>query len=588
MEENWTTEELQRKQMETKANTGLIELVKDESVQSRSEERREHGSAGVNFMDNLGMFFQSGDILPPWWSTRRDAALSSFWKNVNVLSGAMYAMSAKMSTIPFRVEPRDMGIQSHIREAAKFERRLKESVDFGVGWQTFFTKQMLSLLGQDNGRFMEIIDLSPNKAGPVRGQAISVAHLDPSRCQRTGDSQFPVIYNDTDGKRRKLHYTRVAFDSQLPSERVDMFEVGFCAVGRSSSYGQNMLDIAQYKEEKLGSRPLRGLMVVGGGLDAAAVGASLEIAAGMSDNRGLQRFSMLPIVGNADIENPETAVNLVSLSDLPDGFSEKDSTAIAMAAISLAFGVDARELWPGMDSRATQADAILSHVKQRGKGPGQIIAQTETMFNNYFLPSYLKLVFDYQDDAQDRQQAEIQFERARSRKLNLENSITDNRYERQQMALTGEMSRNQFENLELENGRLPNGQDLLTLYFRDEDVYKEILTLPGISNPTDVLSNDAEPVLRAISKQRSVALEMLANETRQIEERQIRESLAALQALADEYLQVEEEKVEAAQEVSDIDVDPQEGQRFAAQKPKSSSENPALGANESLNVTMES
>jgi len=38
-----------------------------------------------------------------------------------------------------------------------------------------------------------------------------------------------------------------------------------------------MLDMSQYKEEKLGSRPLRGLMVAGGGLDAEQVGLALEI-----------------------------------------------------------------------------------------------------------------------------------------------------------------------------------------------------------------------------------------------------------------------------------------------------------------------
>ena len=62
---------------------------------------------------------------------------------------------------------------------------------------------------------------------------------------------------------------------------------------------------------------------------------------------------------------------------LPDGFDEQTSILYGMAAIALAFGVDARELFPAMSAGATRADALLQHLKQRGKGPGQILQMTE-------------------------------------------------------------------------------------------------------------------------------------------------------------------------------------------------------------------
>jgi hypothetical protein len=541
--------------LETKANIPLVEEVRQESIQSRFKDD-ELGEAGVGGISSIlerqiAYFFQSSDTLPPWWSPTRDQALSEFWKTVNLLSGAMYAMVSKMTTIPFHIEPCDTAITSHYKIADTFERRLKESADGGVGWGQFYSKQIQSLLGQDNGRFMEIIDSSPNKAGPIMGPALSVAHLDPSRCMRTSDPVYPVVYTNEDGTRRKLHWTRVAFEAQLPSERVSMLGIGVCAVSRSSSYGRNLLDMTQYKEEKLGSRPTRGIMLAGGGLDPKAVGMALEVVAGQSDNRGLKRFSLMPIVGDAEIEEP--SLELISLSTLPDGFNEETGTDIAMAAIALAFGVDARELWPGQQRGTTRADAILSHIKQRGKGPGQIIAETERMFDNWFLPKFLKMVFDFQDDAQDRQRAEINRERSLARKNDMTLGVTDSRVERERMVYDGSISADQFKNLELGDGRLPDGLPLGTLFYRKEETYAHILTLPNISNPVNIRANDPEKVLNAISSQLAIAQEILANESRQIQTRQAREAIAALEWLQSEYESaLAKTQIEQTQEQQDV------------------------------------
>jgi hypothetical protein len=312
-----------------------------------------------------------------------------------------------------------------------------------------------------------------------------------------------------------------------------MFGVGLCAVSRSGGYAQQMLDIAQYKEEKLGSRPMRGIILTGGGLDAESVGKAIAIASGQTDTRGLKRFAWLPIVGSSDIEEP--TLELINLSSLPDQFDEQVATEIAMAAIALAFGTDARELWPGMQAASTRADALLSHIKQRGKGPGHILQETERMFNNWYLPRYLKLVFDFQDDAQDRQKAEIRKERASTRKVDIDNRVTNERIEREHMLKEGELSSAQFEIMELEDGRLPDGTPIEVLFYRDEDVFSALLTLSGISSPLDFRANDPEAVLTQISINIAAGYEMLSSETRQVQKRQITQSIAALKFIETEY-----------------------------------------------------
>jgi hypothetical protein len=311
-------------------------------------------------------------------------------------------------------------------------------------------------------------------------------------------------------------------------------------------------------------------MVAKGGLDAESVGKALAVAAGQADNRGLQRFSLMPIIGSSDIEDAE--IDLVSLSSLPDGFDEETWTVIAMAAIALAFGVDAREIWPQQQSGATKADAVLSHIKQRGKGPGHIIAETERMFNGWYLPRNLRMVFDFQDDAQDRQRAEISVERAKARQSNLEFEVTGVREERLSMVTDGSLTDAQFKNLELKDGRLPDGKPLDTLFFREEPAYTEILTLPGIPNPTDIRANDVEKVLDAISSQRTVALKILSETTGEIKKRQTTEALAALDFLAEEYRLSQFASQEETEPDGSLRVDSQEGQRRDARGADSSSD----------------
>lgn len=528
-----------------KSNIPLVESARAQSIQKRG--KNDDIASAVSFITGL---FTAADTLPRWWSASRDNALEDLWRTSDLLSGAMYTMGAKMSTISFHIEPRDMAITSHLRDAEQFEQRIHDSAEWGKGWGEFFEKQVVSLLAQDNGRFMEIIDLSKNKNGPLIGPAISVAHLDPSLCTRTSNPQFPVNYRSTDGKIHRLHWTRVAFNASLPSIKIEMLGVGTCAVSRSASYAQHMLDIAKYKEEKIGSRPHRSLVVVGGGLDGEQVGVALDVTARETDNRNLSRYALTPIVGDAMIEKP--TIELIDFASLPDGFDEKDATSIAMAAIALAFGVDARELWPGMQQGATRADALLSHIKQRGKGPGHILQETERMFNQWYLPAHLRMVFDFQDDAQDRQKAEIRKERAQTRKIDIDLEVTSDRVERERMVKEGELTTAQFKDLELQEGRLPDGTPLEILFFRSDPIYQDLLTIPSFPQPLDLRANDPELILDAISKKLPEAYDILSNENRQIQMRQIRESVAALkfiQSLYEDLLFLQEQEELAEQEL---------------------------------------
>lgn len=446
-------------------NSSLVVESVNNSIQELPKQPVEYGS-GLNIMSLL---WKSRDIIPPWWSTSRDIELRKFWKQCDQLAGVMYTFQSKMTTIPFRVVPRDLSIKQHSKIADEYTRLLYEASEFGKGWNSFYSPFLEDLTGQDNGAFAEVIG-GGDKSGPIVGPAISVAHLDSANCTRTGNPIFPVVYVDPDSQKSyKMHYTRVMTASQLPSANSRMHGVGLCAISRCVNIAQNLIDISIYKQEKLGSRPQRKMLITQGGLTPEDVANSFAKAEVSMNSQGLSRYSKTVVVGSQD--TPMANIVEVDLANMPDGFDEETTIVLGMATIALAWGMDARELFPSSKDGGTKADAIISHIKQRGKAPGQTLEIMEFLFNQKFLPPFLKMVFDYQDDAEDRQQAEIRNIRAQGRDRDMRGAITNKRVEREKMLQGGELTESQFEELELEDGRLDDGNSVLILFHSNDKDY---------------------------------------------------------------------------------------------------------------------
>ena len=512
----------------------ILETLEEHTIQKPTKV-----DGGMGFMM---WAMPSTGLLPPWWSKMRDKKLREFWKKVDYLSGAINAYLAKLTTIPIQIEPRDMTLKTHVKLADKFNMMLDRDAEFVQSWITFYGKFLLDQTTQDNGSFGEVIGEGPPD-GPIRGMPLGLAQLDSLRCTRTGDPEFPVRYAHTDGKLYKLHYTRVIFTSQMPSPAKEMLNVGFSAVSRCSNIAQSMLDVITYKQEKLGSRPIRGLAITRGGLDPDTVRDSLRLAESRMNAMGLKRFSKIVITGASTA--PEAGIDFIDFANLPDGFDEKSATVIGMAAIALALGMDPRDLWPAMETGTTKAEAALQHMKQRGKTLGQTLKMTENLLNYKFLPPTLKATFDYQDDAQDAQRAEIRSVRSTRRSSDLTNATTDARVEREQMLHDNDLTKEQFVHLELQDGRLEDGIDVLTLFFDPE--YAELLGTE-IGPKLDDAEN-AEDLIISVNTKR---LELLARYpgAHPRDQKRFDNAMAALNRVL--YLSKPKPEVEEVEEEEDI------------------------------------
>ena len=443
------------------------------SFQARAESGQEM-QAGL-----FWLLASTGGIVSPWWSKRRDMDLREFWRKCDHFSGAVYSIAAKLASVPFRIEPRDPAVKTHWAQAEEYQMALEERSDFGHGWISLIGKSLQDLWTQDNGMFWEIIGAG-DPAGPIKGPAVGVAYLDASRCTRTGDPEYPVIFEDTDSKRYRLHYTRVGHYTQLPSPSVEMNGVGTCWLSRCISIAQNFADILQYQQEKLGSRPLRGI-IYGGGAKGNLISEAVEAANEAADNAGQARFSRFPVVMN---EYGEMTLDVLDLASLPDGFDYQTSITLGMYAIALAGGFPPRWLWPASVTGATKADAMYQHLAGAMSGAGQTLTAIRTILGGSvrgkrhsmgkFLPSHLRMVFDFQDDMADQMSAEIRALRSERHERDVAVELITIRVAREQMLADGDLTESQFEDLELADGRLPDGSDVLDLFYMGIDLLRGI------------------------------------------------------------------------------------------------------------------
>lgn len=525
--------------------TKSIEESSELSLQPRA--RGQTSGAGIFGLLN---YLASGSYrISPWWSQQRDTDLENFWRDSDKLSGALGQLIAKIATVPVRVMPRDTRLKRHQVEAEEYTIRLNGESEFGAGWPVFIGKWLQDWWACDNGAFMEIIG-DGDPLGPIEGAATGVANMDSWRCVRTGDPEFPVRYLRPSGGWIKYHRTRVAFAADMPSAREDMFGVGTCAISRCVQAAQNLMDIAAYKQEKLGSRPKRG-MIIGKGVRTDAILDSIEMAEEQMDNRALRIFAQLPVIGDLPTDAQVELLDLVTA----DGFDEETSTRLGMFTVALAFGVPIRWLWPAATTGATKADAMYQHIAGLGGGVGHVL-QTLTLLlggdprgsrheTGKFLPPYLKIDFDFQDDEQDRARAEIQEKRAITRNANLETGVINERVAREQALDAGDLTPVQFAQLELDAGRLPGGEPVSSLFLTPREPFLMWLDL-GVPSPLSISVNDPLDMLAEIDQAAVRVQDALVNSGNATRKENAEQALAALNQLKTLYAPLAQQAVQSS------------------------------------------
>ena len=377
-----------------KQNTEVEKL----SIQARVEETKGAATSSFFFHRLAGL----DDIIAPWWSPQRDVDLRAFWKKTgnDILQGAVSSMVKKIKATGWTVE----GGQ---RVANRYQELLANA-EFGQGWGQLMGKTLIDFCTQDKGAFWELIGDGPTD-GPIKNGVKGIAHLDSGLCQLTGNPTYPVLFWNTKqdkSEAHKLHVSRVVHLVDMPSPIEVMNNTGFCAVSRVISSSQILLKLQQYKNEKLSDLPAAGILALNNIMSHQFEDAQKDY---QQETRklGSNFWRNIMVLTSLDPSQP-ISLDFTSFSDLPEHFNELESTNIYINILALAFGVDVREFWPlSGGSLGTATESEVMHQKAKGKGPGEIYSSIERAINWKVFPPSVTFSFDYVDDDEDLQRANI-------------------------------------------------------------------------------------------------------------------------------------------------------------------------------------
>lgn len=474
----------------------------------------------LDSLDIFNVWVRAGELLPPYWCRARDIELSRFWHRVDHVSSAFSMFVSKFASIPVKVIPRDMSIKTWVREADNLTANLNGISDYGQGWaNSFLPRFIMDYLTQDNGGFAQIIGDAPMVLDPVtrrryrdyskpREGFYGLTWLDSQYCQRTSNPVYPVIYQDIQsGSRYKLHYSRVMYAASMSSPRTTLNGIGFCSLSRMINTAQHLWDISTAEQEELGSRPKRRLIVGKQGITAKEIRDAMSGADTQMDNEGLRRYSKSVVIASSTKPTSANAIeiDIHDLNQAMRGDDKEKSITLAMFLIALSLNIPPRWLWPATSTGATKADAMFQHIAGMGGGVGYLITLFKSLLGGDMLsqalgkpigPQY-EVVFDYQDDEQDRQAAEIRELRSKTWTANINTGVINERVAREQALDAGDLTEQQFDDLELGDGRLPDGTDVLNLFMTTDPELATMLAI-SVGDVLNVEANDRETVLPAI------------------------------------------------------------------------------------------
>jgi SPP1 gp7 family putative phage head morphogenesis protein len=417
-----------------------VTLQTDDAIQRsiQVQPRVNEGDPGGGVMDSLVIgLATAADEMVPWGRTPalRDRQLRDFWPTEPILASAVYSLAIRNAAFSWSLEGPELTVEA--------VQDMLVQADLGAGWQSFTSKLSVDVMTQDNGGFIETIRERDAPDAPVLG----IAHLDSSRCTRTGNAEIPVIYQDLRGAYHQLKRHQVVTVAELPSPVESMRGMQLCAVSRVLRAAQYLRDIGVYQREKVGGNNPNAIHLVSG-VPSQQITDSMQTHKDNQAAKGMQRFIIPLVLGSID-PSATVSVATIDLKTLPDGFDLDDSMRWYINQLALGFGVDYQDFAP-LPGRGigSSTEALVLHMKSRGKGPGFWMKMLEYTFNFHgLIPQNVTFSYDEQDVEADLEEAELKKIQADTIEALIMSGTLDPQAGRQLLLDSGSISEETFDRL---------------------------------------------------------------------------------------------------------------------------------------------
>jgi hypothetical protein len=360
------------------------------SIQEQFGRNNTYTAIGPLF-SSFGHWYSKGrNAIPRYGDSGRDAVLARVWMQEPILAGAI-------NTIVKRMKATGYNIEGGRNNAVRWARKL-QAVNDGRGWQDFIARWVQDYLTTDLGAIIELGLDSEDRPQ-------SLYNMDSLKCSPWLDHEYPMLYVQPTGRIVKLPRRGVIHLSDMTSPREELLGRGFCAVSRVWRAAETIVAIYDYEMQKLGKLPPLAAASIQGITQQQFID-SWEQYKQQREKDNLDVFPSIFWIGGDDPNVPIT-ITITDFASLPEQFERAAMIEMWVKTIALNLGVDVGELWLIQHVGATKASQSVQHQKALGKGTGEIHAMLEMALNVRVLPADVTFTFDFQDDEQDRQRAEI-------------------------------------------------------------------------------------------------------------------------------------------------------------------------------------
>lgn len=363
------------------------------------------GGAILHFLMPAALGQTATPDLPPFWTFSRDWQLYLSIYREAQWANAIYKATTKMASLGWSV---DSDVSLRVRRA----REMLMAFDADRGWVPGLKKHLQAYLLTGNGGFLEVV----RQTGAPGGRVLGLVHLDPFRCTRTGDVEYPVIYRDRIGGLHVMKAHQVIMLSDMPDMAELWNGVGHCAAERAYPTIQRMAAMSAYIYEKAAGRRPQSLYIVSG-LSKTLIDTALKDAELDAEAKGLLVFRGAAVVASVD---PTAQVNVaeVPFASLPDQFNLDQERRQADLEYANAIGIDPQLLNPDLvASRALGTGAQARLVAEKAEIAGLTSWRQEFAhaLNEHAIDERTTFAFEERDLADEARKAEIASTRAETR-----------------------------------------------------------------------------------------------------------------------------------------------------------------------------
>lgn len=487
----------------------------------------------AEYTGTLGMFVsymvKNSALLPIWWSEERESYLRKASLEVDIISSVTNNLTMRLFNMPLQVVPDNQLISSQATVAKYYQAIVNNA------WTKYGELFINDMLTFDKGAFFIIEStVSPSLALKEGDLPTGLRYIPSKQIILNNNEQYPYIWVRNNGSSIYLHETRVIRLAQMPVTIDEYVYTGLSFVSRAFNAGSMLNSAITYGLESLGTLESDNI-IWATSTTSKAIQQAFKDAQIDSSNTGKQSKGQNVYLG---LRDPQGKIGQLELKRLPASFNYETFTTVVVKLLAIAAGVDENDIIAVSNAGTTKSATLVSDLKAKYKLEAWFTKKLRQEFEQKFLPQFLKIQIGEKSDSISETEGKARINLVRSDKLLAEFGALDDRTARQNAVKYGLITQTQFEEMELMDGRLPNGLPIVALFFDKNEMVQYMLDV-GIDVMNISFAN-AESNIKKINTKMQEVTTVAINTTSQNIFSTARQALSALNWLLKQIKEAQE------------------------------------------------